>query len=297
MTRFPGLSALCTILLMIFAFSAVTTVPVEAKSKRKGSVHSKKKKRRSHASRSSCSPAARAEGKRQALELVRTSSPDLCRMAGIDATATSGSPSEMAIAHNTSNTATAAMMQGALAGEEGEDLTELELEDDVQVDVDNFRSLWLSFVNTGNSDVTDAGLEKEKFLDVVMDWLGTRYDFGGMSRTGIDCSAFTRMVYSSVAKVELPRTAAMQYSVGMPIVKRTQLQLGDLVFFHTRKHAYVSHVGIYLGDNLFAHASSRYGVTISSLESTYYSKRLIGSRRLQDTDIQRLAAGEQPGNN
>jgi cell wall-associated NlpC family hydrolase len=70
----------------------------------------------------------------------------------------------------------------------------------------------------------------------------------------------------------------MQYEEGKT-VKREDLQFGDLIFFHTLKHTYVSHVGIYLGDNLFAHASSRYGVTVSSLESTYYGSRMIGARR------------------
>ncbi|MBK9248210.1 MAG: C40 family peptidase [Ignavibacteria bacterium] len=67
------------------------------------------------------------------------------------------------------------------------------------------------------------------------------------------------------------------------------MQFGDVVFFHTRKRVYVSHVGIYLGDNLFAHASSRYGVTVSSLESDYYNKRLIGVKRLQQVDAARYA--------
>jgi lipoprotein Spr len=158
------------------------------------------------------------------------------------------------------------------------------------VDVDGFRSLWLQYVDDNGAEVTEGGIPKQNIIDVVMDWLGTRYDFGGQARTGIDCSAFTRMVYASVAKVELPRTAAQQSTIGRTVSKRTELQFGDLIFFHTRRHAYVSHVGVYLGDNLFAHASSRYGVTISSLESTYYSKRLIGARRLTEADITRLAS-------
>ena len=183
------------------------------------------------------------------------------------------------------------------AWDESEDLAELEREDDVTVDVESIRGLWLNYVDDdGVSNLTDAGIEKQKYIDVVMDWLGTRYDFGGTSRTGIDCSAFTRTVYETVARVQLPRTASMQYEVGRT-VRRSDLRFGDLVFFHTRRHARVSHVGMYLGDNLFAHASSRYGVTISSLESTYYSKRLLGGRRFTEPDLAKLATTGDAGTN
>jgi cell wall-associated NlpC family hydrolase len=72
-------------------------------------------------------------------------------------------------------------------------------------------------------------------------------------------------------------------------VNRKDLQFGDLIFFHTRRHAYVSHVGIYLGDNLFAHASSKYGVTVSSLESTYYNNRFIGAKRITARDLDKMS--------
>ena len=67
--------------------------------------------------------------------------------------------------------------------------------------------------------------------------------------------------------------------------KEKHLQYGDLVFFHTRRGVYVGHVGIYLGDNLFAHASSRSGVTVSSLESDYYAARFLGGRRLMKDEM------------
>jgi len=290
------LSIICSVLLALFALSITVPTDIDAKTRYKTSRKisgNKKKKRRSS---SKCSPAARAEGKRQAMELVRTQSADLCRMVGVQ-------PATQAEAHATAQQLIAADGESDATStettsfeDEGEDLAELEREDDVTVDMEAFRSLWLSYVDDGSPEFTDAGIEKQRVTDAIMDWLGTRYHFGGVGRDGIDCSAFTRTVYGTVASIELPRTAAMQSTVGMPVNRRNDLRFGDLVFFHTRRHARVSHVGIYLGDNLFAHASSRYGVTISSLESTYYSKRMIGARRITESDLVRLASnGDSTG--
>ncbi|GAB1430545.1 hypothetical protein MASR2M18_13780 [Ignavibacteria bacterium] len=177
--------------------------------------------------------------------------------------------------------------------DEGEDIEELEKEDDVTVDIESFRSIWLAYMDgggaTGDIESIACGIDKKKIIDAVMDWVGTRYHFGGTGRSGIDCSAFTRAVFASAGSIMLPRTAAEQSTFGNSVRNREEMQFGDIVFFHTRRHAYVSHVGIYLGDNLFAHSSSRYGVTISSLESTYYNKRLIGVKRLGKSDLSRLA--------
>jgi lipoprotein Spr len=82
----------------------------------------------------------------------------------------------------------------------------------------------------------------------------------------------------------LPRTAREQALVGEKIVRK-DLEFGDLVFFHTYTKKFVSHVGIYLGDDLFAHASSLLGVTISSLNSTYYNNRYVAGRRLSSKDL------------
>ena len=170
----------------------------------------------------------------------------------------------------------------------GEDPIELEYEDDKPVDLDVFRTMYISYLESGDYDeiggTLSSGISKRKIMEVILNWLGTPYYFGGTTNRGIDCSAFTRQIFYSSAKVLLPRTAREQYQVGIP-VKREKLEFGDLVFFHTRRHTYISHVGIYLGDNLFAHSSSRFGVTVSSLESKYYSSRFIGARRLTQRDL------------
>jgi cell wall-associated NlpC family hydrolase len=95
---------------------------------------------------------------------------------------------------------------------------------------------------------------------------------------GIDCSAFVQKVYRFV-DINLPRSAREQYVEGNP-VNRKELSVGDLVFFRTYA-SFPSHVGIYLGDDLFIHASSaKRKVSIDSLDTPYYLKRFIGAKRI-----------------
>ncbi|MCL2039566.1 MAG: C40 family peptidase [Bacteroidetes bacterium] len=170
-------------------------------------------------------------------------------------------------------------------GDEGEDLTELEAEDDIKVNLDDFRSIWLIAIGGGgDNSKTSFGTEKELMMDLIMDWIGTPYRFGGMSQKAIDCSAWTRAIFFQSDSIVLPRTAREQINVGKN-VNKNNLEFGDLVFFHTYSRKFASHVGIYLGDNLFAHASSAEGVTISSLNSTFYNSRFIGGRRLSEIDL------------
>lgn len=108
-------------------------------------------------------------------------------------------------------------------------------------------------------------------------YLGTPYLMGGTTRRAIDCSAFTQNVYSAHG-IKLPRTADVQYNVGRK-VPRGQEQPGDLVFFETYLPG-PSHVGIYLGNGKFIHASSSRGVTITPLNSYYFGPRYLGARRV-----------------
>lgn len=292
MLRQTGLSLLCVMFTLVFAASSVVTLPLEAAVRTKSSakkISSKKKKKRSSRS-SKCSPAARAVGKKQAIDLVSSQSPELCRLTGMEYKAGSEDLADIsAIMAADGEILGEASNVRELQYQQGEDLAELEREDDVTVDIDAFTSLWLSYVDQEGGTMTEGGIPKQKVIDVVMDWLGTRYQYGGMTRGGIDCSAFTRMIFETTSKVTLPRSAAQQSAVGKTVSKRSELQFGDLVFFNTRRRVAVGHVGIYLGDDLFAHSSSRYGVTISSLKSTYYGKRLIGARRLTEADMAQLS--------
>ncbi|KUG26070.1 hypothetical protein ASZ90_004094 [hydrocarbon metagenome] len=129
--------------------------------------------------------------------------------------------------------------------------------------------------------LSSALTTREKILFEIISYLDTPYKYGGVDRNGIDCSAFTNQIFTTSLGIELPRTASEQFGVGAKISNKDNLQFGDLVFFNTTRRSYPGHVGIYLGENLFAHASRSLGVTVSSLNSTYYSKRFVGARRIQ----------------
>ena len=120
---------------------------------------------------------------------------------------------------------------------------------------------------------------REKMLMEIIKYLGVPYKYGGTTKNGIDCSAFTQTVYRDVFNIQLQRSARLQYTQGKVIEKGDELQYGDLVFFNTRQRVKPGHVGIYIGDNLFAHASSTKGVTISSIDYDYYSRTYMGARR------------------
>jgi cell wall-associated NlpC family hydrolase len=121
---------------------------------------------------------------------------------------------------------------------------------------------------------------QERLVTFAKKLLDIPYRFGGNSLLGIDCSAYVKKVYSLIG-VALPRSAREQFQEGEPVDEK-DLSIGDLVFFRTYA-SFPSHVGIYLGNNLFIHASSRSKkVTIDSLDTPYYFKRFIGAKRLLD---------------
>lgn len=107
-------------------------------------------------------------------------------------------------------------------------------------------------------------------------FLGTPYVFGGTSRAGFDCSGYVQHVFALLG-VSIPRTADAQYYAGRRTVGG--MKPGDLVFFQTYEPG-PSHVGIYLGDGEFVHASSSHGVMVSKLSDSYWSARYLGARRL-----------------
>lgn len=129
-------------------------------------------------------------------------------------------------------------------------------------------------------------LQNAPLLEGIDDWYGTRYRMGGTTKKGVDCSAFVVAIFSTVYGVTLPRTARYQYRVSRRI-SRTELQEGDLLFFNTRGG--VSHVGIYLQNNKFVHASATKGVTISDMFDPYYLKRFIGAGRVENKQLSTAA--------
>lgn len=107
-------------------------------------------------------------------------------------------------------------------------------------------------------------------------FLGTPYVFGGTSTSGFDCSGYVQHVFAMLG-VSLPRTADAQYYAGH--ATKGGLRPGDLVFFQTYEPG-PSHVGIYLGNGEFAHASSSRGVMVSHLRDSYWASRYLGAKRL-----------------
>ena len=108
-------------------------------------------------------------------------------------------------------------------------------------------------------------------------WEGTPYCYGGTSRRCIDCSAFIQTLYARVFDRSLPRTTSQQVRKGHAVSKE-DLQTGDLVFFHTT--SYADHVGVYLSNGFFAHASTSEGVTVSHLGERYWQDHYWTARRL-----------------
>lgn len=119
-----------------------------------------------------------------------------------------------------------------------------------------------------------------RFID---QWWSTPYRMGGLSKQGIDCSGFVYQLFSSVYGIVLPRSSRDQEHVASPI-GANDIQEGDLVFFNTRssrRSKSVSHVGVYLHNNKFVHASTSLGVIISDLTESYWQKHYVGSRRMK----------------
>jgi murein DD-endopeptidase / murein LD-carboxypeptidase len=128
-------------------------------------------------------------------------------------------------------------------------------------------------------DMEVESVSSFELLNFIEDWWAVRYRYGGTTKRGVDCSSYTGQLINTVFGYTLPRTAREQYRVTQR-VSREDLAEGDLVFFNTRGG--ISHVGVYLGNNRFTHSSCHSGVTISSLNDPYYSKKYIGGGRVNE---------------
>ncbi|MBN8789640.1 MAG: C40 family peptidase [Terrimonas sp.] len=141
-------------------------------------------------------------------------------------------------------------------------------------------------------------IEVEKLINAdlysfIDNWWGTPYRMGGSTQKGVDCSAFTQTLMSAIYNLSVPRTAVAQKGYCIPI-DFNELKEGDMVFFNTSRRANaITHVGIYLQDDQFVHASSSSGVMISSLHETYWSKRFKGAGRVIDEKITGTGTGSR----
>jgi cell wall-associated NlpC family hydrolase len=125
-------------------------------------------------------------------------------------------------------------------------------------------------------------MDNERLLQFIDEWYGAKYQFGGTAKDGIDCSAFVVTLMSNVYNVNhLPRISKDQY-LATPRVSRNNLQEGDLVFFNTYgKRKAITHVGVYLRNDKFVHASIS-GVMISDMSDGYYATHYIGAGRVAE---------------
>ncbi|MBT2292266.1 C40 family peptidase [Paenibacillus albidus] len=134
---------------------------------------------------------------------------------------------------------------------------------------------------------TGSASADSKMDTVITKTLGTSYKMGGTTLNGFDCSGFTNYVFKSLG-ISLPRTSKAQFHVGTA-VSRNNMRPGDLVFFNTTGRG-VSHVGIFVGNGRFAQSSSSRGVTISSLNESYWANRYIGAKRVMSTTSYKAVA-------
>ena len=121
------------------------------------------------------------------------------------------------------------------------------------------------------------GEAEQQLRAALEEWDGTPYQWGRADHKGIDCSGLVMRLYEDVFNRQLPRTTKEQMAFGRPVT-RTGLKSGDLVFFSLKKKGY--HVGIFLNNGEFAHASTSLGVTISSLHDPYWEKSFLTARRV-----------------
>ena len=113
-------------------------------------------------------------------------------------------------------------------------------------------------------------------MDFYNEWKNVKYKFGGNSKRGIDCSAFTQRIYKEKFDTKIPRSTRTQVKVGKEI-KKSELELGDLVFFKTGVQD--RHVGVYMGNGDFMHASIK-GIKFTKLDKPFYKRKYWTSRRI-----------------
>jgi len=144
--------------------------------------------------------------------------------------------------------------------------------------IDIERALPIHFIYAAKLGVDVESITNFKLFQTIDEWWGTPYRMGGSTKKGIDCSAFVNTLMLAVYAINLPRTSREQYEAAAKI-DDADLDEGDLVFFNTRGG--ISHVGVYLVNNKFVHASTSGGVMISDLNEAYWKARYKGAGRIK----------------
>lgn len=123
-------------------------------------------------------------------------------------------------------------------------------------------------------NVNESQLKNKSLYHFIVDWYGTPYKFGGNNQNGIDCSGFTNILFNEIYNIQLPR---ISQDIAEKVKRKytKDLKEGDLVFFSFGNSGVVNHVGVYLHNNNFVHASTSRGVIISNLSEPYYGDFLV----------------------
>lgn len=132
-------------------------------------------------------------------------------------------------------------------------------------------------VNAHNNDYFDHNQTSRAFKMVYQDWKGAPYRLGGNDRNGVDCSAFVQIAFRDAMSINLPRTTLTQSKVGHSI-RYNDARSGDLIFFKTSTKT--RHVGVYLGNRAFMHASTSKGVIVSRTDNPYWAAHFWHFRRV-----------------
>jgi len=126
-------------------------------------------------------------------------------------------------------------------------------------------------------------IQNEKLYALINEWLGTPYLWAGLTKEGVDCSAFTQVIFEEIYNIELPRTAEQMFHFEKTkqFQNKKYLEEGDLIFFRLRhKEKVISHVGIYLQNGMFIASNSPRGVEITKLNTNYWKDRYVAAGRL-----------------
>lgn len=130
-------------------------------------------------------------------------------------------------------------------------------------------------------DVPVEEMQDHRLISFLENWYGTRYRMGGADKSGIDCSAFVQMFMMFMYNVSMPRTSREQHLQCDRILK-SDLQEGDLIFYRTQRKKGITHVGVYLRNNKFVHASTSSGVMISDMNEAYFAQRFASAGRISE---------------
>ena len=151
---------------------------------------------------------------------------------------------------------------------------------DDRVEKPSYKSLSSACAKLG---VSQSKVSCVALYTVSAEWLGTKYKYGGMSSDGVDCSGLTNIIVKKVYGKGLSRSSADIYANNVTKISKSSIKEGDLVFFRTdgKKSKIPNHVGVYLNNDKFIHASTSKGVIVSDMTQQYYVTNYIGAGRLK----------------